>query len=76
MNCFDHKNFSMRNKEKTIFLSAAHLEEQAVARLREADQLSPGEARQHALNNATQLRSYAAMKRLLVPAPPSASVKT
>lgn len=47
----------MRNKEKMIFLSAAHLEERALARLSEAGQLRPGEARQHALNNAAQLRS-------------------
>jgi hypothetical protein len=65
----------MRNKEKVIFLSAAHLEEQALARVSEAEQLSPGEARQHALNNAAQLRSYAAMKRLLVPTHPSAEAK-
>jgi hypothetical protein len=52
--------------EKMFFLSAAHLEEQAAARIREAEQLPPGEARQHALNNAAQLRSYAAMKRLFV----------
>lgn len=57
----------MRNKEKIIFVSAAHLEEQAAARTREAEQLPPGEARQHALKNAAQLRSYAAMKHLLVP---------
>jgi hypothetical protein len=57
----------MRNRENMIFLSAVHLEERAAARIREAEQLPPGEARQHALNNAAQLRSYAAMKRLLVP---------
>ena len=57
----------MQNKEKMFSLSAAHLEEQAAARIREAGQLPPGEARQHAINNAAQLRSYAAMKRLLVP---------
>jgi hypothetical protein len=49
----------MRNKENTIFLSAAHLEERAAARTWEAEQLPLGEARQHALNNAAQLRSYA-----------------
>jgi hypothetical protein len=38
---------------------AAHLEERAAARTREAEQLPLGEARQHALNNAAQLRSYA-----------------
>jgi hypothetical protein len=66
----------MQDKEKMIFLSAAHLEEQAATRIREAEQLPPGEARQHALNNAAQLRSYAAMKRLLVPGRPSAGIKT
>jgi hypothetical protein len=57
----------MRDKKKAILLSAAHLEERAAARVREAEQLAPGRARRHALNNAAQLRSYAAMKRLLVP---------
>jgi hypothetical protein len=56
----------MQNKEKMIFLSAAHLEEKAAARIKEAERLPLGEARRHALNNAAQLRSYAAMKRLLV----------
>jgi hypothetical protein len=54
----------MQNKEKMIFLSAAHLEEQAVARIREAEQLPPGEARQHALNNAAQLCSYPTLRRI------------
>jgi hypothetical protein len=53
----------MRNQEKIAFLSADHLEQQADSRVREAAQLPPGEARQHALNNAAQLRSYADMKR-------------
>jgi hypothetical protein len=53
----------MRNQEKISFLSADHLEQQADSRVREAAQLPPGEARQHALNNAAQLRSYADMKR-------------
>jgi hypothetical protein len=57
----------MRNKEKVIFLSADHLEEQAAARLRQAEQYPPGEARQHALRNAAQLRSCADMKRLVTP---------
>jgi hypothetical protein len=61
----------MQKTRKTTFLSADHLEERAAARMREAAQLPPGEARQHALNNAAQLRSYAAMKRLLVPNLPS-----
>lgn len=59
----------MRPKEKTLFLSADHLEEQANARIREAEQLPNGEARQNALRNAAQLRSYADMKRLLAPVP-------
>jgi hypothetical protein len=57
----------MHAKEKAIYLSADQLEERAIARIRQAEQLPPGEARQHALKNAAQLRSYAAMKRLLVP---------
>ena len=65
----------MRNREKMMFLSADHLEQQAAARVREAARLPPGEARQDALGNAAQLRSYAAMKRLLVPDRASFSVK-
>ena len=57
----------MRSKEKVTFLSVDHLEEQAAARVREAAQLPPGEARQNALRNAAQLRTYADMKRLLIP---------
>jgi hypothetical protein len=63
------------DKEKMIFLSAARLEEKAAARIREAVRLPLGEARQHALNNAAQLRSYAAMKRLLVSSRPSDSAE-
>jgi len=65
----------MQNKEKMILLSAAHLEEKAAARIRDAEQLPLGESRQHALNNAAQLRSYAAMKRMLVPSRPSDSAE-
>ena len=54
-------------KEKVTFLSADQLEQQAAKRFREAEQLPPGEARQHALKNAAQLRIYADMKRLLIP---------
>jgi hypothetical protein len=43
--------------------------------MREAAQLPPGVARQHALNNAAQLRSYAAMKRPLVPDAPGVSAE-
>lgn len=57
----------MRSREKIIYLTADHLEEQAASRVREAALLPPGEARQNALKNATQLRSYAAMKRLVTP---------
>jgi hypothetical protein len=57
----------MPTKEAPIYLSADQLEERAVARIAQAEQLPPGAARQHALRNAAQLRSYAAMKRLLVP---------
>jgi hypothetical protein len=42
---------------------------QADARVREAEQLPDGEARQNALKNAAHLRSYADMKRLLAPVP-------
>ena len=65
----------MFNKEKVIFLSADHLEERAASRVRQAEQLPPGEARQHALKNAAQLRIYADMKRLLVPDGPALAAK-
>ena len=65
----------MRTKETPIYLSADQLEERAVARIRQAEQLPPGEARQHALRNAAQLRSYAAMKRLLAPSGPNLATK-
>jgi hypothetical protein len=65
----------MRNKERMIMLSAAYLEERAAARIRDAEQLPIGEARRHALNNAAQLRTFAAMKRLLVAGRPSDSVE-
>lgn len=65
----------MRNKEKASFLSADHLEEQAASRVREAEHLPPGEARQNALKNAAQLRTYADMKRLLVPERTTLGVK-
>ena len=58
----------MRSKEKVTYLSVDDLEQRAVLRIREAEQLAPGEARQHALKNAAQLRSYADMKRYLAPA--------
>jgi hypothetical protein len=67
---------SMPAKEAPIYLSADQLEERAVARIRQAEQLPPGAARQHALKNAAQLRSYAAMKRLLVPRGPNVATKT
>jgi hypothetical protein len=52
VNRFDQKDYSMRNKEKMIVLSAARLEEHAAGRVGEAEQLPLGEARQHVLNNA------------------------
>jgi hypothetical protein len=57
----------MRQKTKIVFLTAEHLEAQADARVGEAKQLPEGEARQHALRNAAQLRLYASMKRALAP---------
>jgi hypothetical protein len=56
-----------RNRTKTTFLSADQLDERADERVRRAEELPAGEARQHALKNAAQLRSYASMKRLLAP---------
>jgi hypothetical protein len=54
--------------EKTvIYLFADQLKDRAVARIRQAERLPPGAELQHALKNAAQLRSCAAMKRLLVP---------
>jgi hypothetical protein len=61
----------MRNRNKVVFLTADHLEEQADARASEAKQLPEGEARQNALRNAAQLRTYAAMKRVLTPQLPN-----
>ena len=57
----------MRNRNKVDFLTADHLDQQADARASEAKQLPEGEARQNALQNAAQLRMYAAMKRALAP---------
>jgi hypothetical protein len=57
----------MRNRNKTVFLTADHVDEQADARASEAKQLPEGEARQNALLNAAQLRVYASMKRALAP---------
>ena len=56
-----------RNRKKVVFLTADRLEEQANARVSEAEQLPEGEARQNALRNAAQLRVYAFMKRALTP---------
>jgi hypothetical protein len=69
------KDFPMLNKEKATFLSADYLEERADSRVRQAEQLPPGEARQHALKNAAQLRSFAEMKRLLMPDRPTFGAK-
>jgi hypothetical protein len=57
----------MRHKNKNVFLTAEHLDEQAEARVREAKLLPEGEAKQHALRNAAQLRTYASMKRAFAP---------
>jgi hypothetical protein len=57
----------MRDKNKVVYLTADHLDEQADARASEAKQLPEGEARQNALRNAAQLRVYASMKRVLTP---------
>jgi hypothetical protein len=57
----------MRTSKKVVFLTADQLDERAEERIRQAAQLPPGEARQHALKNAAQLQSYAATKRLLAP---------
>jgi hypothetical protein len=57
----------LKNLGRPIVPRPDHLEEQAAARVRKAEQLPPGEAKQHALKNAAQLRSYADMKRLLMP---------
>jgi hypothetical protein len=65
----------MRSKEKVTYLSADDLEKRAILRIREAEQLAPGAARQHALKNAAQLRSYAAMKRYLAPTPLKAATE-
>lgn len=56
-----------RQRYKTVFLTADHLEAQADARAVEAEQLPEGEARQSALRNEAQLRVYASMKRALAP---------
>ncbi|WP_213775352.1 hypothetical protein [Bradyrhizobium sp. dw_78] len=56
-----------RYRKKVVFLTADELEEQADARADEAKQLPEGEARQHALRSAAQLKVYADMKRVLTP---------
>jgi len=61
----------MRNRNKVAFLTADHLEELADARASEAKQFPEGEARQHALRNAAQLRMYATIKRVLTPQLPN-----
>jgi hypothetical protein len=56
-----------RHNKKVVFLTADELEEQADRRAREAEQLPEGEARQHAIRNAAQLKVYASMKRVFAP---------
>ena len=65
----------MLTGEKISHLTPDRLEERAAAKVRDAEQLPPGEARQHALNNVAQLRSYAAMKRYLAPRPARPAAK-
>jgi hypothetical protein len=60
----------MPQKNRTVFLTAEHLEAQADARAVEAKQLPEGEARRSALLNEAQLRVYASMKRALTPQTP------
>jgi hypothetical protein len=55
----------IRNRENITAPSVVDLEERVAARVREAEPLPPGLARQHALKNAAQLRSYAETKRLM-----------
>jgi hypothetical protein len=66
----------MRGRQKMMFLSADHLDIQAASRTSEAALLPPGEARDHALRNAAQLRNYAEMKRALSPSVPVHPVKS
>jgi hypothetical protein len=56
-----------RSRKKVVFLTADQLEEQAERRASEAEHLPEGEARQNAIQAATQLKVYATMKRVLAP---------
>ena len=59
----------MRSREPVNYLSVEEIELRAVDQLRTAAELPPGIERSTAFKSAVQLRSYAAMKRLLVPSP-------
>lgn len=52
-----------QNQSQRVFLSADDLDERANARSKEAERFPEGDARRHALRNADQLRSFAALKR-------------
>ena len=47
------------------YLSVQQIELRAIEQLDVAESLPPGDARSNAIKSALQLRSYAAMKRLL-----------
>ena len=53
----------MHPREAATYLTVDHLELRAAAKIRDAERLRPGGARQHALRNAAQLLCFAAMKR-------------
>jgi hypothetical protein len=61
----------MRSTETNTYLTADHWQERAAAKIRDAELLPPGDARQHVLKSAAQLRSYAAMKRYLAQLQPA-----
>ena len=61
----------MRSRESITYLSVEQIELRAVEQLHVAAALPLGDAKSEAIKNAIQLRSYAAMKRLLTPPLPS-----
>jgi hypothetical protein len=56
-----------QHNKKVVFLTADELDERADTCAREAERLPEGNARQHAIRNAAQLKVYATMKRVLAP---------
>jgi hypothetical protein len=60
------------------YLSVEQIELRAAEQLRVADELPPGNEKSAAMKSALQLRSYAAMKRLLMPTvlPPTTILKS